>query len=30
VTGRYGYAHAAAVIRASIEDYRENFTQPQA
>jgi inorganic pyrophosphatase len=29
VTGRYGYLHAAAVIRASIEDYRENFTQPQ-
>jgi inorganic pyrophosphatase len=29
VTGRYGYGHAAAVIRASIEDYRESFTQPQ-
>jgi inorganic pyrophosphatase len=27
ITGRYGYAQAAAVIRASIEDYRENFTQ---
>jgi inorganic pyrophosphatase len=27
ITGRYGYAQAAAVIRASIADYRENFTQ---
>ena len=26
ITGRYDYAHAAAVIRASIEDYLENFT----
>jgi inorganic pyrophosphatase len=28
VTGRYGYRHAAAVIHAAIEDYRENFAQP--
>lgn len=27
LAGRYGYAQAAAVIRASIEDYRESFTQ---
>ena len=27
ITGRYGYLQAAAVIRASIEDYREHFTQ---
>jgi len=25
LTGRYGYQAAAAVIRASLEDYRENF-----
>ncbi len=28
LTGRYGYAHAAAVIRASIEDYRDKFAPP--
>jgi inorganic pyrophosphatase len=27
VTGRYGYAQAAAVIRASIDDYREMFSK---
>jgi hypothetical protein len=27
VTGRYGYAHAAGVIRASIDDYREMFSK---
>ena len=27
VTGRYGYAQAAAVIRASIEDYAEKFSR---
>ena len=27
VTGRYGFAQAAAVIRASIEDYREMFSK---
>ena len=27
VTGRYGYAHAAQVIRASIEDYAERFSR---
>jgi inorganic pyrophosphatase len=27
VTGRYGYSEAAAVIRASIDDYREMFSK---
>ncbi|GAC1452485.1 MAG: inorganic pyrophosphatase [Steroidobacteraceae bacterium] len=27
VTGRYGFAEAAAVIRASIDDYREMFSK---
>jgi inorganic pyrophosphatase len=27
LAGRYGYAQAAAVIRASIEDYRESFPE---
>ncbi|HTT43054.1 MAG TPA: inorganic pyrophosphatase [Steroidobacteraceae bacterium] len=29
LAGRYGYAHAAAVIRAALEDYRENFSAAQ-
>jgi inorganic pyrophosphatase len=30
LAGRYGYGHAAAVIRAALEDYRESFSAPQA
>ena len=28
LAGRYGYAHAAAVIGASVADYREAFSGP--
>ena len=29
LAGRYRYAHAAAVIHAALEDYRENFSAAQ-